>query len=69
LENIKEILETIKNESILEKIELSELDKFIINNIGITQIEIKLLSHIISRESYEDGVPVRKILKLLKDKF
>ncbi len=63
LDFIDAVLKNLLQESFVEDVKLSDLDSMIIETIAKNREDYDILAHILVQESYEKGIPLRKIMK------
>lgn len=63
LDFINEVLAELLNESYVNNVELSNLDTMVIETIAKNNEDFDILAHILVQESYENWIPIRKIMK------
>lgn len=64
LDYIDTVLTELLNETFIEKLPLSFVDKKVIGVIKKTEQDYNILSHIITKENYENWFPWRKLFKI-----
>jgi hypothetical protein len=64
LEYIDKVIDSISKETYTVGLPLSKIDRDIINIIAKTQEMRNIMSHVITKENYEDGTPFRKWSKM-----
>lgn len=63
VEFIDEVLKWLLEESYVKQVKLSELDSMIIETIAKNKEDYDILAHILVQESYENWIPLRKLMK------
>ncbi len=63
LDFVNNVLDEMLDESYVESVELSDLDSMVIETISKNREDFDILAHILVQESYENWIPLRKLMK------